>query len=415
MRGLLSRLSELDAGMGDAVRIIAFFDELVSRGASPDMLVRSAAALAECPVGLVDLRGGPRLRYGPDGEVPPEDDRPDPAPTGLPAASAVCVDGRLVGPVLRDGAVTGLVWLERTAMSAGTGEDAGWNGDAGGNGGAGGDAYGPDEELLVERLAHAAAVVLERVRPRTAAPAGPASLAALVARSTGDEERATTLRGLGLAAERTVTLLAVRSAGPLPETLTRLAGPGGLAGSSAPCRSTVLGDVGLLLVTGAAPAGLGPDADPGCVDPALAGVRIGVGPAVPALRAHESWAAARLALRFAGPPEASGPPVVVRHDGLGALALLARVPAGLVAADADVAAVARLADTAGAPSDLTVLAAVCGAASLREAAAGLHLHHSSVAHRVRRIERSLGYALDSPDGRTRARVALLLHRLHGTS
>jgi DNA-binding PucR family transcriptional regulator len=39
------------------------------------------------------------------------------------------------------------------------------------------------------------------------------------------------------------------------------------------------------------------------------------------------------------------------------------------------------------------------------------MHHSSVAHRIRRIERTLGYRLDTPDGRTRARTALLLNRL----
>lgn len=385
MRGLLSRLSELDAGMGDAVRIIAFFDELVTRGASPDMLVRSAAALAECPVGLLDPGAGLLLRSTPAGEVPPPSGDGGPGPALLAELSAtgpVHTGDRLLCPVLRDGAVAAVVWLERQG------------------------AYGSDEELLVERLAHAAAVVLERARPRTAAPGTRACLEALVAASAGDEERAVTLRALGLSAEGTVTLLAVASAA-LPAALARL------DARTTAARTAALGDVGLVLVPGPAVAvddvlaAIGRERGP-----APSGVRVGVGPTVTPLRAHESWTAARLALRFTGPPEPAGAPAVVRHDALGVLALLAHVPAAHVAADGDVAAVARLADTPGSPSDLAVLAALCGSGSLREAAAGLHLHHSTVAHRVRRIERALGYGLDTPDGRTRARVALLLHRAH---
>ena len=54
MRGLLLRLSALDADAESAVRVIAYFDALVARSTDPAALVRATAALAEC-----DLPPGP--------------------------------------------------------------------------------------------------------------------------------------------------------------------------------------------------------------------------------------------------------------------------------------------------------------------------------------------------------------------
>jgi hypothetical protein len=63
VKGLLLRLS---ADAEAAVRVIAYFDALVDRGATPVELVRAAAALAECPAGL-DRPGAESLRFQPDG------------------------------------------------------------------------------------------------------------------------------------------------------------------------------------------------------------------------------------------------------------------------------------------------------------------------------------------------------------
>lgn len=52
MQGLMLRLSELDAHAANSVRVIGFFDRLLERRASLDIVMRSAAALAECPVGF---------------------------------------------------------------------------------------------------------------------------------------------------------------------------------------------------------------------------------------------------------------------------------------------------------------------------------------------------------------------------
>ena len=49
--------------------------------------------------------------------------------------------------------------------------------------------------------------------------------------------------------------------------------------------------------------------------------------------------------------------------------------------------------------------------SIREAAAALYLHHSSVRYRLRQAEESLGLELASSRSRLRAELALILWRL----
>lgn len=60
---------------------------------------------------------------------------------------------------------------------------------------------------------------------------------------------------------------------------------------------------------------------------------------------------------------------------------------------------------------MAALEAFCRTGSLRKAAALLHLHHSSVADRLARVEDELGWRLDEPGDRFRARFALLARRL----
>ncbi|QYN18087.1 hypothetical protein [Amycolatopsis sp. DSM 110486] len=66
MKGLLLRLSAVDSDAEAAVRVIAYFDELVAHRATIADLVRATASLAECVAGL--QRGGePPLRFRLDG------------------------------------------------------------------------------------------------------------------------------------------------------------------------------------------------------------------------------------------------------------------------------------------------------------------------------------------------------------
>ncbi|MEU4667925.1 hypothetical protein AB0F91_08130 [Amycolatopsis sp. NPDC023774] len=66
MKGLLLRLSAVDSDAEAAVRVIAYFDELVAHRATISDLVRATASLAECVAGL--QRGAePPVRFRPDG------------------------------------------------------------------------------------------------------------------------------------------------------------------------------------------------------------------------------------------------------------------------------------------------------------------------------------------------------------
>ncbi|MFD9632679.1 helix-turn-helix domain-containing protein [Streptomyces violascens] len=99
-------------------------------------------------------------------------------------------------------------------------------------------------------------------------------------------------------------------------------------------------------------------------------------------------------------------------EDLGALVLLADLPASTALAHPDVAAVARLSRGPDGEPALATLEAVCRSSSLREAAKLLCLHHSAVAHRIRRIERILRVSLSDAPGRQRIQTALLLWQLN---
>ncbi|MGC7102912.1 helix-turn-helix domain-containing protein [Amycolatopsis lurida] len=147
MKGLLLRLSALDANAENAVRVISFFDELVARRVDVDILVRSAAALAECPAGV--------------GEPVPEAAEVRHLPDGTP------------------------VWLGRPAPGLAL------------------------DEIVLERLAIAAAILLgHRSTPPTGL--GDAALVELTLSVTaGEAERSRALHLLGMRPQAPLTVLAL--------------------------------------------------------------------------------------------------------------------------------------------------------------------------------------------------------------
>ncbi|MFW6599149.1 helix-turn-helix domain-containing protein [Propionibacteriaceae bacterium Y2011] len=261
-------------------------------------------------------------------------------------------------PVLLDGEEIGTVWLERP---------------------------GPPRQLdalVLERLALAAAGVAERYGPAGTTMADPALVELAVGPGSDEVARARAMRLLGFTPGRPVTVAAVRSAMSLDQ-LARLVGDRG------PTRAATLGDIGVVLATALDPAGF-----PG------EGVRAGVASTI---SPEQGWREARTALRFTTTTQP-----VISYAELGVLALLAEVPGDVAAGNADVVAVARLADD---PEALLTLEAYCAAGSVRRAAAVLHLHHSSVARRLVRLGDRLGFELTSPAGAVRAQLALTAGRL----
>ncbi|GAA4258480.1 helix-turn-helix domain-containing protein [Dactylosporangium darangshiense] len=343
MEALAERLSSLDSHVEGAIRVVTFYDTLMRRRVDLDALARASAGLAECVAGIRLDGTGRTLRFAPDG-------RPAPDPAAPASTSA---------PITLDDEEIGTVWLERPGPP------------------------GALDEVLLDRLAIAAAGVVERYGPAHTTMADPALVELAIGAGSDEAARARALRLLGFAPGRPVRVVAVRGEVPLDRVA-------GLACPSRPARTARVGGVGVLLA-----------AD---VDAARfpEGVRAGVATAE---SPDVAWRRARTALRFA---TARDP--VVHHDALGALAMLAEVPAEAVRDNADVAAIASL---AACPGDLETLDAYCATGSQRRAAQRLHLHHSSVARRLEQIGRALGVDLAAPDGLLRARLALTAWRLLG--
>jgi hypothetical protein len=341
MEALAARLSHLDSEAGGAVRVVMFYDTLMRRRVDLPALARASAGLAECVAGIRLYGTGRATRVGPDGRQ---------APAAEPPASTTA-------PITLDEETIGTVWLERPG------------------------APGPLDELLLDRLALAAAAVVERYGPARTTMADPALVELVISSDSDEAARARALRLLGFAADLPVRVIAVRSQRPLDQ-VARVVCP------DRPVKAAPLADVGVILAT--------------AMDPARfpAGVRAGIGAAEGPDR---SWREARTALRFT----TSRQPVV-HYTSLGALALLAQVPQDAARDNADVAAFARM---AGNPEDLDTLDAYCATGSLRRAADLLHLHHSSVARRLEQLGQILGIELTEPTGLIRARLALTAWRL----
>jgi hypothetical protein len=215
------------------------------------------------------------------------------------------------------------------------------------------------------------------------------------------EDRARALRLLGLAPDRPLRVLVASVAGPVTVALVRDSGLAAIA----TVRVTALGEYGVALVQrhdGAA-SSPSPSPAPDLRDAVPPGLRIGIGGSVAALDAGTSWAQARVALRFTS---GLAHEAVVAHDDLGTVALLADIPVDRLRAQPDVQALGGLTD-----ESLAALAAFCRTGSLRQAAAELHLHHSSVAGRLAHVEKAFGRPLTGPEDRFRARLALYALRL----
>ena len=341
MEALVERLSQLDSQAEGAIRVVMFYDTLMRRRVDLPALARASAGLAECVTGIRLLGTGRVIRFAPDGRE---------ASAPLPPASATV-------PVTLDEEEIGMVWLERPGPP------------------------GALDELLLERLAIAAAAVVERYGPARTTMADPALVELAISADSDEAARARALRLLGFAADLPVRVVAVRSQLPLDQV-------GGLVCPARLVKAAPLADVGVILAT--------------TVDPARfpAGVRAGIGAAESPDR---SWRQARTALRFT---TARQP--VAHYAGLGALALLAQVPQDAARDNADVTAITRM---AGNPEDLETLDAYCHTGSLRRAADLLHLHHSSVARRLEQIGKTLGIELTEPTGLIRASLALTAWRL----
>jgi hypothetical protein len=355
MFGLLQRLSALDADAASALRVIRFFDALVEHGASIDVILRQTAILAECPVGVRTADGHLSERVEPSGAVH----------FGGPLG-----DSRLYRLPSGDE-----IWLERAGVSH------------------------PLDELVIERFGIAATVALGRGHRDIGDLDQAALLQLAISTAASDSERRRVLERLGIRAASTVHVLAMSGAAERLDEVGRCL-PGGHRAR-----------VGAIEVLVAAQ----PLQDTAAIP---VGCRIGVASPHLACELPEAWREARSALRFAVPSRQPTPPYppheppVVRFDALGGFAAIAealtteqinRIP--------DVLALDRLAELTGGEEMIRTLTAVAATDSLRRAAAILHMHHNSVAHRVARAEQVLGYSIADYHARPKLMLALALRQI----
>jgi hypothetical protein len=226
----------------------------------------------------------------------------------------------------------------------------------------------PLDEIVLERLSISAAVLLDHSRLPLPALGDPALIELALSDSAGEAERSRALHLLGLTPTTKLRVLAVKGE------------PTGLVAALGPLHA-------VLVTSDEIPSQDG---------------EVGVSAVVPAIEAPEAWRAARVAIRFATKTRP-----VVRSEELGTRALLATLSPAEIAEAPDVIAVDRLAE----PDMLALLDAVCTTSSIRQAAAVIHRHHSTIPARLEHAQAVLGFPLDTPDGRFRLRLALDLRRL----
>jgi hypothetical protein len=365
MQALLRKLASLDSDAERGVRLIEFFDQLVVHRADLEAVVRATAVLAHATVGAVDDRLSAVCLIDRHGVQLP--------PVG-PSVTAVVQD------VLVDGVSAGRVWLERGR------ETAEW------------------DDLIVARMALTVATVRDpRRNTMPNSPLGlsdPAVLQILLRPEADEAELSRAVCLLGFVPGQVVNVIALAADDNIDRALAHF-------------RSELMTSTGRRVVGAVLTERLAVlVAAAGTIDeiPLPEGVAACIGDIVPVESCAAAWQGARKGVRFAR--LGHGWRRWQRLDQLGALVLLADLPASAVQALPDVRAIGAVAARRGGDVDIRLIETVCLSTSVREAATALHLHHSSAGYRLNALQNALGFDVRSGDGRYRARTALLLWQLN---
>jgi sugar diacid utilization regulator len=257
----------------------------------------------------------------------------------------------------------------------------------------------PLDDLVIERFGIATTVALGRGHRDIDDLDQAALLQLAISTAASDTERHRALERLGVRATSTVHVLAMSgTADQLAEVGRCLPGR----------RQARVGAIEVLVATQ-------PPRDTTAVP---VDCRIGVASPHPAGELPEAWREARTALRLALPSRQPAPPypphepAMVRYDALGGFAAIAEaVTTDQINRIPDVIALDKLTEQPGGEEMIRTLTAVAATDSLRRAAAILHMHHNSVAHRVARAEQFLGYSIADYHARPKLMLALALRQI----
>ncbi|OLP02240.1 PucR protein [Mycolicibacterium porcinum] len=358
-------LSELGTDPASVLRLVAQFDAMEEQEANADAAVRFAALTAGCPVG-VRWPGGTVVRYDASGRLDPIDD-------GAPPVGHETV-----------------VWVER---------------DGAGH---------PLDAVLLDRLRR----LLGRVAARTGVSGtphlgDPALLEVVLSAKEHREDRARAIRLLGLDETRPTCVLA--ASGHSPRETVRLV-TGELAAPTV--RSAVIGNATAIVCQGSFDMTELSDRlerviveqFPAVVNIGTAsGPWIGIGSVGSAFSASASWHEAIRALRFASSTGFGRR--VVAYERLSSLELLADLPIDRVRRNRDVARINEIASTPAGDLDVRTTEAFFVYGSLRRTAAELHVHHSTVAARLARVQAAMGWDFEEPVDRFLGTLVLMVRRI----
>jgi len=330
MQELVGRLTALDPEASESLKVIAYFDVLVNGHASMEVLLRGAAVLGGCPAGFATDRIVASVDA--HGKRLPTVDAPE--------------SGRWMEHAVPGGA---RAWMEREGPQH------------------------ANDEMILERLAIALGIMLERSAPQAAIRK---AVETVIDFEESPENRRTAASRLRLDPLGRFVVIAEPASSP-----------------SAHGHNTVV-----VTPAGAVRAVITAESE------RAPGSRAGVGVAVHSDELDRSWATALTALRLTSDREP-----VVWADDLGGLILLMDAAEARGADHADLAALRAAID--GSPRALSVLEAVIHTDSLRAAATEAGLHHSTIQARVAELSSTLGFDVRTAAGRTRLAIALSLYRL----
>ncbi len=362
MEGLLRRISAEGSEAENALRVVAFFDELVEHRSSPDALVRSTARLIGAPAGFLSDSGSSSWSFDGIGRQL--------GPT-IPAAAhtqRVTIDGGFVG----------VAWIKPETSNYSL------------------------AELVLERMSLSARIILGRDLGESAHVEAN-SLSRLLDSGNPVEERIADAQALGFRASWQVRVIVAKDLEEPDrfEDAVRVWARSLNIKCTAPLvdgqtRVVVFHETGDIPFEGLVHwSGL-----------------VAVGPRVNVSDAPSSLESAIQALRLTS---RTFGPHLVDHETLGPLQFLAAVSPAVASQDPLVQQLLVLSDSDSGKAQVLALDAFCRQGSLRAAAAELTLHHSSLANRLENISRKLGLDVSDPKQRLKISLSLLLLRVARSS
>jgi len=357
VEGLLKRISAEGSEAENALRVVAFFDELVGHRSALDALVRSTARLIGAPAGYESQSGGSSWSFD---------------SIGRPYGTATPPGARRKSVSVERG-FSGVAWILPDTSNHAL------------------------ADLVLERMALSAAIVLGRDTGE-GAHAEETSLSRLLDSRNSVDDRRLDAQLLGFRSSwkvRVVVASGVSEKG-LASNLTSWSRAAGLRATT----PIFDGGIGVAMIH---------DTGQWRTD-VLAGWGglFGVGASEPVEDAYRSLDTARLALRLCS---ADLGPAIADYALLGPLKYLATVSPGEAMHDDTVRQLASLLESDSGRAELLALDAFCRNTSLRTAAAELNLHHSSLANRLENVARKLGRDVSNPNERFSLALSLQLLRV----